>query len=375
VVKTSQENNMAKTTYYEPLTTEMESALDSLNKYHRSQFQLLQDADRAAAHVSRKTPTLNLDRLFHDLSRGHLAGENQEALQESARRDGVTFDPVRPYISFRDLSVAVGASGGFFKQVDTQESIDILRPWSVMARAGIQIEFGLVGDQLIPKVTAKTTPNWLPTEATTGTASTPQLSQIALTPKNVIGSLNYSRQFSKQANAPQFAGRELLRTVGTAIDQAVLNGSGVSGQPTGIIGTAGVQTQSGTTLNAGCATMKRKSAEANVTDESISFLSTPAVRELLEGREKATGGGKFVWDKDLVADRAAYVSTDVPTAVMLCGDFSLIYVCFWGAGLVLEINPYEQNNFRAGIIQARVLVSCDVAVLHPPAFIVASSIT
>jgi len=121
--------------------------------------------------------------------------------------------------------------------------------------------------------------------------------------------------------------------------------------------------------------MKRKSAEANVIDEQISFLATPVVRELLEGREKATGGGKFVWDKDQVADRQAFVSTDVPTATMLCGDFSLIYLGIWGAGLVLEINPYEQTNFRAGIIQARVLLSCDVAVLHPSSVIVASSIT
>ena len=244
-----------------------------------------------------------------------------------------------------------------------------------MAKAGIQIEFGLVGDQVVPKVTAKSTPNWLATEGTQGTATTPTLSQVSLTPKTVIGSLQYSRQFSKQANAPQFAARELLRTVGTAIDQAIINGSGVSGVPLGLIGTSGVQTQSGTTLNAGCATMKRKSAEANVVDEQISFLSTPAVRELLEGREKATGGGKFVWDKDQVADRAAYVSTDVPTATMLCGDFSLIYLGMWGVGLTLEINPYEQTNFRAGIIQARVLVSCDVGVLHPASFIVASSIT
>lgn len=366
---------MAKSTQYEPLTPELEKSLETLTRYHREQFQMLQDADRAQARANRKAPLLNCDRLFHDLSRGHLAGENQEALQESARRDGVTFDPVRPYISLRDLTVASGPSAGFLKQTEVQQSIDILRSFSLMDRMGIQIEYGLVGDQVVPKVAAKTSPDWLPTEATTGTASTPQLSQISLTPKSAIGSLNYSRQLSKQANATQFASRELLRTVGTAIDQAVLNGSGVSGQPLGIIGTAGVQTQSGTTLNAGTGTMKQKAAEANVTDENIAFLSTPAVRQLLETRERATGGGRFVWDKDQVADRAAYVSTDVPAATMLCGDFSLVYLGFWGAGLVLEINPYEQTNFRAGIIQARVLVSCDVAVLHPPAFIVASSIT
>jgi hypothetical protein len=121
--------------------------------------------------------------------------------------------------------------------------------------------------------------------------------------------------------------------------------------------------------------MKQKSAEANVTDENIKFLSTPAVRQLLETRERATGGVRFVWDKDQIADRPAYVSTDVPSATMICGDFSLVYLGFWGAGLFLEINPNDPTGFKSGIIQARVLVSCDVAVLHPSAFIVASSIT
>lgn len=353
----------------------MEQALDSLNDYHRAQFKDLHRAERQRKAQHAKAPKLNLDQLFSDLAKGHLDGENREALQESAQRDGVVYDGVRPYVSFRDLTVAAGPSSGFLKDASLQAPADLLRPWSIMGKAGIQIEFGLVGDQVVPKVTAKTTPNWLQTEGTQGTATTPTLSQISLTPKNVIGSLQYSRQFSKQANAVQFASRELLRTVGTAIDQAVLNGSGASGQPLGIIGTSGVQTQSGTTLNAGCATMKRKSAEANVTDESISFLSTPAVREILEGREKATGGGKFVWDEDQVADRPARVTTDLPTATMICGDFSLVYLGFWGSGLTLEINPYEQTNFRAGIIQARILVACDVAVLHPSALIVASSIT
>ncbi len=357
---------------FDPLPQEMEAALDSINKYHRDQFTLLH---RSRPKPKKGTPTLNVDTLLRDLSRGNLNGENREFLEEAAKRDGLVLDPVRPYISFRDLTVAVSSAGGYLKQTDVQESIDILRPWSVMARAGIQIEFGLVGDQVVPKVTAKSTPNWLPTEISQGTQSIPTLAQIAVSPKDVIGSLQYSRQFSKQTNANAFVSRELLRTVGTSIDQAIINGSGSSGQPLGIIGTAGVQTQSGTTLNSGCATMKRKSAEANVTDDSISFLSTPAVRELLEVREKATGGGKFVWDKDRVSDRQAYVSTDVPTATMLCGDFGLVYLGFWGAGLFLELNPNDPTGFKSGIIQARVLVSCDVAILHPSAFIVASSIT
>ena len=166
-----------------------------------------------------KTPKLNANTLILDLAGGNLNGENAEALQESCKRDGVTFDAVRPYISFRDLTVASGPSAGFLKQTDVQESIDILRPWSVMAKAGIQIEFGLVGDSVVPKVSAKSTPNWLSTESTQATASQPTLSQVALSPKTAAGFLQYSRQLSKQANAKAFAARELLRTVGTAIDR------------------------------------------------------------------------------------------------------------------------------------------------------------
>jgi len=76
-----------------------------------------------------------------------------------------------------------------------------------------------------------------------------------------------------------------------------------------------------------------------------------------------------------VADRRAYASTDVPTATMGCGDLSNLFLGLWGAGFVIEINPFDPSGFKAGIIQARVIVTCDVCVLHPSSFVVASSIT
>jgi HK97 family phage major capsid protein len=320
-------------------------------------------------------PQLNLARMIDLMATGQLGGEDREALEESARAAGRNFDPYRPYVSFRDLSKVVGAAGGYVTGTEVRETVDILRPFSVTARMGMQVEVGLVGDQVVPKVTAKTTPGWFPIETSQGTLSGLTMTQIGLTPKMVGDMVQFSRQFAKQTNAAKFVGNELLKTIGTAIDQAVLNGSGASGQPLGLLNTSGVQTQSGTTLNAGCATMKRKSAEANVADDQITFVSTPAVREVLEGREKATGGGKFVWDKDLVADRPAFVSTDVPTATMICGDWGLIFLGIWGSGFQLEINPYDAGGFKAGLIQGRILVSCDLAVLHPAGFVVATSIT
>lgn len=357
----------------EPLPENLQTMVDAFTDFHeRRMYDWL---DRQDELRRPKNPRLSLARTVMGLSHGKLNGEDREMLEESARQNNQAFDPLKPYVSFRDLAAAVGSAGGYLKQTETREAIDILRPWSVTARAGLLVESGLVGDIAVPKVTVKTSPSWLATETAQVSPSTPTLSQVSLTPKTVGDVIVFSRQLAQQTHADRFVGRELLRTIGTAIDQAVINGTGASGQPLGILNASGVQTQSGTTLNAGVSTMKRKAGEANVTDESIMFLSTPSVRELLEGRERTTGGGRFVWEKDQVADRRAFVSTDVPTSTMLCGDMALVFLGIWGQGFVLEINPFDPVGFKSGLIHGRMLMSCDVAVLHPSAFIVASSIT
>lgn len=357
----------------EPLPDHLQAIVDTMTRYHEnSMYSWL---DRQEQLRRPKNPRLSLSRMVTGLANERLDAEDKEVLQERARRNGKPFDSQRPFIEFRDLVAAVGSAGGYLRPTEVREVVDILRPWSVTAKAGMLVESGLVGDVAFPKVTQKTTPAWLPTESSQVTPSHPTLGQMAMSPKTVGDVIAFSRQFAKQTNADRAVGRELLRTLGTAIDQAVINGSGASGQPLGLLNTNGVQAQAGATLNAGVSTMKRKSADGNVNDEAITFLSTPAVRELLEGRERATGGGRFVWDKDQVADRRAYVSTDVPPATMICGDWSLVYLGIWGEGFVLEINPFDPSGFRTGTIQARMLVTCDAAVLHPSGFVVANSIT
>lgn len=357
----------------DPLPENLQSIVTILNDIQeRKMYDWL---DRQEELRKPKHPKLSLSRTVLGLSRGELNGEDRECLEETARRHKQAFDPRRPIVDFRDLSAAVASAGGYLKQTEVRDVVDILRPWSVTARAGLTVEIGLVGDVAFPKITVKSTPVWLNTETAQVSPSTPNISQVVLTPKQVGSVIAFSRQLAQQTNADRFVGRELLRTIGTAVDQAAINGSGTNGQPLGVLNTLGVQAQSGTTLNAGTLTMKRRSAEANVNDASITFLSTPAVRELLESRERATGGGRFVWDKDQVADRPALVSTDALTATMLCGDFSLIYLGIWGQGFVLEINPFDSAGFKSGLIQGRMLVSCDCAVLHPSGFVVATAIT
>jgi hypothetical protein len=76
-----------------------------------------------------------------------------------------------------------------------------------------------------------------------------------------------------------------------------------------------------------------------------------------------------------VASRPAFATTDLPAATLVCGAWSDAVLALWGDGFRFELNPYDPAGFKAGTISARVIIECDVAIAHPTAWCVASSIT
>lgn len=322
-------------------------------------------------------------RMFDGLVSNKLDGLERESLQEAARTADVSYDPTRPIIPWaafsgsftRDLIAASAGTGGYLVGTDVGEAADILRPFSVTARLGVQFIERLKGNLQLPKTNTKATGYWLADETQQITPSQTVIGGVSFTPKTGGGFVEYSRQLNLQASVETYIRRELLRTVGTLLDAAVINGGGHSGQPLGLLNTPGIGTQSGTSLAySGVCAMKRTVAAADAPDDDISFLAAPATRELLEARERAAGSG-FIWDNNTVASQPARVSTDVPTATLICGAWSSIAVGLWGVGFQLELNPFEATAFKIGKIQARLLVQADVGVVHPTAFNVSTGIT
>lgn len=133
----------------EPLPENLQSIVDTLANFHESR--MYDWLDRQEELRRPKNPRLSLARTVLGLSRGKLNGEDLECLEETARRNNLPFDALKPYVEFRDLSAAVASAGGYLKQTEVREAVDILRPWSVTARSGMFIESGLVGDIAIPK--------------------------------------------------------------------------------------------------------------------------------------------------------------------------------------------------------------------------------
>ena len=221
----------------------------------------------------------------------------------------------------------------------------------------------------MPRVTGDPVITWQPTEGTAVSPSQPTLAQVAVSPKSARAIVNVSRLLRLQSDIDRVLARVLLRCAGYMIDRAVLDGTGATDQPLGIMRTPGISTQSGTSLAwAGVLSMKGNAAAINAEDGAIGFVGTPAVRTLLEGRARdATNGSGFIWQDNQIASCAANATTDMPTASLLCGPFAEAFYLSWGPGIVLEINPFDPALFKAGVIQVGVAMTCDVVVACAPA--------
>lgn len=330
------------------------------------------DRERSAFSVDRVISKL-ANEAFHNRS-----CFESELLEDCARSAGFDFDSSRPQIPWalltprgkRDMTAAGASGSNYLVDSPVASAAQALAPWSVTARAGLTVLEGLTGNASIPRITTAQTAYWLTNEATNITEGQPTLGQLGITPKQVGAYVEVSRLLSMQSEVEGVLQQHLMAVVGKAIDTAVLQGSGGSGQPQGLIGTPGVGSATGTSLNvAGLADMEDDVATAD--GQSLQWITTPAVRKLLRARELATGSGA-VWAADTVLGHPAHVTTTMPAATMICGDWSRCVLALWG-GLTVEINPYA--GFASGVRALRLLVSLDTGLLTPGAFSVAASIT
>lgn len=279
----------------------------------------------------------------------------------------------------RDLTVGTAGAGGYLVATNNVGFIEILRNRSVVSRMGARRLPGLQGSVTVPRQSAAGTAYWLSTEATAITESQQTFVQMALSPKNVGAYTEISRQLLLQSSpgAEGIVTDDLAQVVAIAVDLAALNGSGASGQPTGVINTSGIGAVTGTSLGyAGVLEFQTDVAGSNVMPTAGGYVTTPAVSSLMMQRARFSNTDTPLWVGNIwdgaMAGFPAMSSNQVPSANMLFGDWQELVIGEWGV-LEVEVNPYA--NFAAGIIGVRAIYSMDVGVRRPFAFSLATSIT
>ena len=329
-------------------------------------------------YTDKEARAFNVLSMVNAMANDSFAGSHSfelEVLGDYAARNGLAFNPTSPripieLIATRDMSVAGVSGSQYLTSTDTAAPSDILRPVSVTVQAGVTVIPDLKANVAIPLVGTAATGHWLGTEHTAITETQPVIGQASMTPKTVAAFLRFSKQLSREPAVEPFLRSHLVGTIGQLVDQAVLNGSGVSGEPQGLFQTPDITSQSGTSLTwESVLAMKKAAAAAN--GEASAWIGTPATREILEGREKAAGSG-FIWDDGRMAGIPAFATMGAPVASLCCGPWSSIVLGLWG-DVEVTVDPY--TSWNTGVLQMRVMLHCDVAVLNRQAFVISATVT
>ena len=314
------------------------------------------------------------------------AGFELECSNEILKRGGLQASPnggfMVPYdVQKRDLTAASPSGGGYLVATDNLGGsfIDLLRNRALVARFGATFLTGLQGNITIPKQTGAATAYWLSSESTAITESQQTLGQLALSPKHIGAMTELSRQIMMQSSpaADALVLNDLANVLALGIDTAALNGSGASGQPTGLLNTAGIGTVSGSSLGyAGIVEFQTDVAGSNALVGNCGYMTTPTVAGLLKQRQRFTSTDTPLWQGNIldgtIEGFKASSTLQMPSATMVFGDWSQIVIGEWGS-LEIALNPYA--NFAAAITGIRAIQTCDVGVRIAGAFSVATSIT
>lgn len=319
----------------------------------------------------------------------YRAGFEREVTMELARRAGVQEpDPhtlrVPPQaLLSRDLTVASDTGGGYLAgDTDVAGVVDALRATSLVFRAGARRLTGLRADTTYARQGGTSTVTWQVSEATQATETANySLGSISLTPKTVCAYVEESRLLRLMAPdlGEAMIRRDLRRTLSTALDSASINGTGINGQPLGLLNTSGI----GTFTGASIAYDDVLEAQGDILDANglndggeVSFACRPAVSKLLANRQGFSTNAPL-WVGPLARGQLAgcpgYSSGNVPADTLIAGDFSQMLIGEFGAGLEIRVNPVAA--FTAGIVGFGAFLSMDVAILNQPSFSVATSVS
>lgn len=314
------------------------------------------------------------------------AGFERECHNEILKRAGLGEAPNNGFyipmeVQKRDMTVGTSANGGYLVATDNLASsfIDLLRNRALLARLGATMIPGLQGNVTVPKQTAGGTGYWLTNEATAITESQQTLGQLPLTPKNLGAYTEISRQLMLQSSpaADGLVMNDLAKVLALAIDLAGFEGTGTAGQPTGISGTAGIGSVTGTSLAlAGIVEFQTDVASSNALAANCAYVTTPSVAGLLATRQRFASTDTPLWEGNILDGKVmgftAASTLQLTAASMIFGDFSQVVIGEWGM-LEIALNPYA--NFTAAITGVRAIQTVDVGVRVPGAFSRAITIT
>lgn len=304
----------------------------------------------------------------------------------------------------RATYVTSGATtGGNLVATDllADDFIEYLRNNSLMLSLGVRTMPGLVGNVAIPRRSGVASTYYLSTQTTAITQAESTFDQVTMAPKNLAALSKYSRQTLLQGTPgiEELVRRDLTDGLNLAVDLGILNGSGSSGQPTGIMQTSGIGSVAMGT-NGGAITLEKlvdletevMIDNGAVNRDSVAYVTNAKVMgalKKLRAGGSTTGDGPFLVNSvpnalgrgpsgSQINGYPIGITNQVPSTLtkgsssgvcsaVLMGDFSQAMVGFWGNGLEITVGE-DQDDFSKALTSVRGIITYDVAVRQAASF-------
>lgn len=277
-----------------------------------------------------------------------------------------------------------GVEGGYTVATELKSYIEALQETSRVTALGAEFITGAQGNIDMPRENAVYTAGWKNGENATAAEKNPTYTKVSLTPKRLGGYVDISNQLLVQS-AVGFENRirrQIMIGQALGIDAGAINGSGLTGEPTGILQTNGIGSVLGGTNGAApdrddLIDLWKEVAVDKALLGSLAYLSNPQVFAKLAKTKTDSGSGIFVLDqaKEFMGYNFG-VSTNVPstldkgTATGVCsaiifGNWNDLMITQWG-GMEILVDPYTQA--LTGLTRMVVNTFTDLAVLRPQSF-------
>ena len=273
----------------------------------------------------------------------------------------------------RDLNASDDA--GLVGQDFRPESfIDALRNASAVMPLATNLN-GLQGDVKIPKKTSAATAAFISAEGGASGESEMVIGSVTMSPKTVGVHTDVTRQLMLQSSldVENLIRDDLAKSMAIAIDDGALEGSGSSGNPTGITNTSGINTVS---LSSAAAptfaemvSIETAVAVDNALVGDLAYIINPTNYGTLKTTAKDSGSGLFVAENGQVNGYPVVISNQLTANNYVFGNFNDLLIGFFG-GLDITVDPY--SNSTSGTVRIVALQSVDVAVRHAVSFCNAS---
>lgn len=264
--------------------------------------------------------------------------------------------------------VTVGGTGTNIVATDTLAGsfIDMLRNKSALMGLGARTLTGLAGNVSIPKQTGGASAYWVD-EAGNTTASDMTLSNIGLSPKTVSAKTGYSRQMLLQGNpsVDALVMSDLAMALSLEIDRAGVAGTGLSGQPTGILNTTGIGAVDTSTGMSYAKAVEFETAikSQNADLSTLSYLTNASSAGLLKTREKVSGYPQYLLENGAMNGYGVAVSNQIADDTVLFGDFSQLIIALWGGLDIITDRDATNGSYIISGFQ-----SVDFGVRHAESF-------